>query len=159
MCTWAWRSLLAWRLARQVPNTFSLSVNDYGLELLAAKPVDVAAALADSASSAPRDLLADVLASLNRASWRSGAFARSRAWPGLVFTGYPGAPKSTRQLQASRACSTRSSASTTPATACWARPMPRCWRRNWTCATWPTSLAGLHLTWCELRAPSPFACR
>ena len=27
-------SLLAWRLARERPNTFSLSVNDYGLELM-----------------------------------------------------------------------------------------------------------------------------
>jgi len=30
--------LLAWRLAQREPNTFSLSVNDYGLEVLAAKP-------------------------------------------------------------------------------------------------------------------------
>jgi ATP-dependent Lhr-like helicase len=34
-------SLLAWRLARDVPNTFSLSVNDYGFELLSAEPVDL----------------------------------------------------------------------------------------------------------------------
>jgi ATP-dependent Lhr-like helicase len=38
--------LLAWRLARDEPNTFSLSVNDYGLEILAAKPLDLASALA-----------------------------------------------------------------------------------------------------------------
>lgn len=32
--------LLAWRASQQVPNTFSIAVNDYGLELLSAKPVD-----------------------------------------------------------------------------------------------------------------------
>ena len=31
-------SLLAWRLARDAPNTFSISINDYGFELLSAKP-------------------------------------------------------------------------------------------------------------------------
>ena len=33
-------SLLAWRVAQQQPNTFSIAVNDYGLELLSATPVD-----------------------------------------------------------------------------------------------------------------------
>jgi ATP-dependent Lhr-like helicase len=33
-------SLLAWRLARDAPNTFSISINDYGLELLSALPID-----------------------------------------------------------------------------------------------------------------------
>src|SRR3989344_5127580 len=32
--------LLGWRASQQVPNTFSIAVNDYGLELLSAKPVD-----------------------------------------------------------------------------------------------------------------------
>lgn len=32
--------LLAWRAAQQVPNTFSMAINDYGLELLSAKPID-----------------------------------------------------------------------------------------------------------------------
>ena len=40
-------SLLAWRLARDVPNTFSLSVNDYGFELLSAEPVDLATYMAN----------------------------------------------------------------------------------------------------------------
>ena len=34
-------SLLAWRLARHAPNTFSMSVNDHGFELLSAEPVEV----------------------------------------------------------------------------------------------------------------------
>jgi ATP-dependent helicase Lhr and Lhr-like helicase len=93
-------SLLAWRLARAQPNTFSLSVNDYGFELLSAEPVDDAPlrsmALFDSA-----DLLADVLASLNSGELAQRRFREIARVAGLVFSGYPGAPKSTRQLQAS----------------------------------------------------------
>ena len=92
--------LLAWRLARDAPNTFSLSVNDYGLEILAVKPVDVSAAtqaaLFDVAS-----LTADVLASLNSGHLAQRRFREIARVAGLVFGGYPGAPKSMRQLQAS----------------------------------------------------------
>ncbi|MBA2722157.1 MAG: ligase-associated DNA damage response DEXH box helicase, partial [Methylibium sp.] len=38
-------SLLSWRLARDRPNTFSLSVNDYGFELLSALPIPLASVL------------------------------------------------------------------------------------------------------------------
>ena len=34
-------SLLAWRVGRMTPVTFSIAVNDYGLELLSALPVDI----------------------------------------------------------------------------------------------------------------------
>ncbi|HVQ25124.1 MAG TPA: hypothetical protein VMV01_08100, partial [Planctomycetota bacterium] len=57
-------SLLAWRLARDAPNTFSISINDYGLELLSALPVDPIG-LVDQSLYAEGDLLHDVLASLN----------------------------------------------------------------------------------------------
>jgi ATP-dependent Lhr-like helicase len=94
--------LLAWRLARREPNTFSLSVNDYGLEVLAAKPL-----VLDDADwgtlFATRGLLADVLASLNSGELAQRRFREIARVAGLVFSGYPGAPKSLRQLQASSA--------------------------------------------------------
>ena len=93
-------SLLAWRLARGAPNTFSLAVNDYGFELLSAEPVDLAALL-DKSLLASDGLLADVLASLNSGELAQRRFREIARVAGLVFTGYPGAPKSTRQLQAS----------------------------------------------------------
>ncbi len=93
--------LLAWRLARRVPNTYSLSVNDYGLEVLAARPVDVAAALADGLLEPGADLLGDVLASLNSGVLAQRRFREIARVAGLVFGGYPGQPKSLRQLQAS----------------------------------------------------------
>jgi len=93
-------SLLAWRLARDEPNTFSLSINDYGLELLSAKPVDLAM-LFDQRLFDEGELLHDVLASLNSSELARRRFREIARIAGLIFTGYPGAPKSTRQLQAS----------------------------------------------------------
>ena len=93
-------SLLAWRLARDAPNTFSVSVNDYGFELLSAEPVDLAP-LFDGRLLDAADLLADVLHSLNSGELAQRRFREIARVAGLVFTGYPGAPKSTKQLQAS----------------------------------------------------------
>ncbi len=93
-------SLLAWRLARHAPNTFSMSVNDHGFELLSAEAVDVAALL-DGTAFAAGELLEDVLASLNSSELAQRRFREIARVSGLVFTGYPGAPKTTRQLQAS----------------------------------------------------------
>ena len=92
--------LLAWRLARVEPNTFSLSVNDYGLEILAAKPVALDAVLQGTLFSS-QHLLADVLSSLNSGQLAQRRFREIARVAGLVFGGYPGAPKSMRQLQAS----------------------------------------------------------
>jgi ATP-dependent Lhr-like helicase len=92
--------LLAWRLSQGEPNTFSLSVNDYGLEILALKPMGddplAHAGLFDSS-----ELLRDVLASLNSGQLAQRRFREIARVAGLVFGGYPGAPKSLRQLQAS----------------------------------------------------------
>ncbi len=92
--------LLAWRLSREAPNTFSLSVNDLGLEILGARPIE-AAALEPSRLFGTRSLLSDVLASLNSGELAQRRFREIARIAGLVFGGYPGAPKSLRQLQAS----------------------------------------------------------
>jgi ATP-dependent Lhr-like helicase len=92
--------LLAWRLARSRPNTFSLSVNDYGLEIVAATEPDLTA-LHDGTLFAHAALHADVLASLNSGELAQRRFREIARVAGLVFSGFPGAPKSLRQLQAS----------------------------------------------------------
>ena len=93
-------SLLAWRLSQAQPNSFSISVNDYGFELLSAD-----APLLDSARVRAlfddADLLRDVFDSLNSGELAQRRFREIARVAGLVFSGYPGAPKSTRQLQAS----------------------------------------------------------
>jgi ATP-dependent helicase Lhr and Lhr-like helicase len=93
-------SLLAWRLARDAPNTFSLSVNDYGFELLSQTEVDVSSVL-DQQVFGAADLQTDVLASLNSSELAQRRFREIARISGLVFSGYPGAPKSMRQVQAS----------------------------------------------------------
>jgi len=93
-------SLLAWRLSRLQPNTFSMSFNDHGFELLAAAPLD-AGPLLDQRVLADDELLHDVLASLNSSELAQRRFREIARVAGLVFAGYPGAPKSARQLQAS----------------------------------------------------------
>ncbi|MQA41618.1 ligase-associated DNA damage response DEXH box helicase [Rugamonas aquatica] len=99
-------SLLAWRVGRLTPATFSIAVNDYGLELLAPQPLDWPALLAgahgaDVALFGTGGLLEDVLASLNAAELSRRRFREIARIAGLVFQGYPGQPKSARQLQAS----------------------------------------------------------
>ena len=93
-------SLLAWRLAKDRPNTFSLSFNDYGLELVSALEVDVSSVL-DGRAFSTEHLLEDVLASLNSSELSQRRFREIARVAGLVFSGYPGAPKSMKQLQAS----------------------------------------------------------
>jgi len=93
-------SLLAWRVSQRQPLTFSIAVNDYGLELLSATPVDWSEQL-DAALLSAQHLLADVLASLNAGELALRRFREIARIAGLVFAGYPGAPKSTRQVQAS----------------------------------------------------------
>ncbi|MBA2674861.1 ligase-associated DNA damage response DEXH box helicase [Ramlibacter sp.] len=93
-------SLLAWRLARERPNTFSLSVNDYGLELISAEPFNPEPVTSGEAFTT-RELLPDVLASLNSTELAQRRFREIARVSGLISTGYPGQHKSARQLQAS----------------------------------------------------------
>jgi ATP-dependent Lhr-like helicase len=93
-------SLLAWRLSVDMPNTFSISVNDYGFELVSAEPFDIQIVV-DKRAFSTEHLLHDVLASLNSTELAQRRFREIARVAGLIFTGYPGQPKSTRQLQAS----------------------------------------------------------
>lgn len=93
-------SLLAWRMGQHQPLTFSIAVNDYGFELLSATEVDWLQWLTPELFS-QNDLLHDVLASLNAGELARRRFREIARIAGLVFSGYPGAQKSARQLQAS----------------------------------------------------------
>jgi len=93
-------SLLAWRLGQIKPITFSISVNDYGFELLSATPIDWQSQLAANLFHS-HDLQAEVLQSLNAGELAQRRFREIARISGLVFSGGPHAAKSTRQLQAS----------------------------------------------------------
>ncbi|MCA1854827.1 ligase-associated DNA damage response DEXH box helicase [Massilia oculi] len=99
-------ALLAYRLGRMQPATFSIAVNDYGFELLTPEPVGwerlfAGATGADVALLGTGSLLEDVLGSLNATQLSQQRFREVARIAGLVFQGYPGQPKSNRQLQAS----------------------------------------------------------
>ncbi|WP_426190689.1 ligase-associated DNA damage response DEXH box helicase [Massilia sp. DWR3-1-1] len=99
-------ALLAYRVGKRQPITFSIAVNDYGFELLAAEPVDwvdlmAGATGADVALLSLAQLQEDVLESLNATQLSQQRFREVARIAGLIFQGYPGQPKSTRQIQAS----------------------------------------------------------
>ena len=98
--------LLAWRASQQVANTFSIAVNDYGLELLSAKPIDWATLLPrilgeDTPTALGGGLEEEVLASLNATEMARRRFREIARIAGLIFQSHPGEQRSSRQLQAS----------------------------------------------------------
>ncbi len=99
-------SLFAYRIGRTQPITFSIAINDYGFELLAGEPVAWervfnAPTGAGVALFSTEALLEDVLESLNATQLSQQRFREVARIAGLVFQGYPGQPKSARQVQAS----------------------------------------------------------
>jgi ATP-dependent Lhr-like helicase len=95
-------ALLAYRLSRQRPISFSMAMNDYGFELMSDRdfPLD-AEQLRDLFR--PDDLLPDIQASINAAELARRRFRDIAVIAGLVFQGYPGSLKQHRQLQSSSA--------------------------------------------------------
>ncbi len=93
-------ALVAYRIGRERPATLTLSVNDYGFELLSAEalPAD-ADALRRWLS--PQALADDLLACINESEFARRQFRDIARIAGLVFAGYPGSAKSARQIQAS----------------------------------------------------------
>jgi ATP-dependent helicase Lhr and Lhr-like helicase len=93
-------ALLALRLTRSQPATFSLSVNDYGLELLSPDPLGFEELLTPGLFSDER-LVEDAVQSVNISALARAQFREIARVAGLVFQMYPGARKSGRQLHAS----------------------------------------------------------
>lgn len=93
-------AVLAWRLGQRSPATFSISINDYGIELLTAQ-------LPELSQQDWRDLLSaehlldDILSALNTSEMARRQFRDIARIAGLVFPGFPGQGKSAKQLQAS----------------------------------------------------------
>jgi len=93
-------ALMAYRMSRIVPITFTMSANDYGFELLSVSAPPLEDALA-AAILSPDALLDDVPASLNATEMAKRQFREIARVAGLVFPGLPRSGKTARQLQAS----------------------------------------------------------
>ncbi|MBC8075819.1 MAG: DNA ligase-associated DEXH box helicase, partial [Chloroflexales bacterium] len=111
-------ALLAYRIGRLTPISFTLAANDYGFELLSPTPIPLgpsgehrdSADMQPSAFSlqpllqallSPEALLEDTLASLNATELARRQFREIARVAGLVFQGFPGSGKSAGQMQAS----------------------------------------------------------
>jgi ATP-dependent helicase Lhr and Lhr-like helicase len=101
-------ALLAYRLARLAPRTFTIAANDYGFELLSDEPIDLGDEGGDGSLGhlsrqlfSTTDLLADISAALNAAELARRQFREIARVAGLVVIGGPNERRSTRQLQAS----------------------------------------------------------
>jgi ATP-dependent Lhr-like helicase len=93
-------ALLALRFTRLRKATFSLSVNDYGIEFLTPDFFPFEEALRPALFTRER-LVEDILESVNLSELARRQFRDVARVAGLVLPGLPGARKSTRQVQAS----------------------------------------------------------
>jgi ATP-dependent Lhr-like helicase len=93
-------ALLAYRISRLVPITFSMSSNDYGFELLTPAEAPLEDALRSGLLS-PGRLLEDIMAALNATEMAKRQFRELARVAGLVFPGLPRSGKTARQLQVS----------------------------------------------------------
>ena len=92
-------ALLSWRLSKVRAATFSLAFNDYGFELVSRERFELIPLLKAGLLSS-ENLLEDMLASLNAAELSKRQFREIARVAGLVFQGYPGQPKTNKQVQA-----------------------------------------------------------
>ncbi len=93
-------TLFGYRLSRERPRTFSMTVNDYGFGLLSPEPVELTLGTLGRLMAAP-GVEDDILAGINAAEMGRRQFREIARVAGLVFQGYPGQGQSARQLQAS----------------------------------------------------------
>lgn len=92
--------VLAHRISRFFAISFSISMNDYGFELLSESYIS-AAWIQEQKLLTAQGLLADIEAGLNTTELASRRFRDIARIAGLVFQGYPGKTKKDRHLQAS----------------------------------------------------------
>lgn len=96
----AMAALLAYRISRILPITFSIAMNDYGFELLSDQPIPL------DDSNAPElfttdNLIHDIQRSANAGEMAKRKFRDVAVIGGLIFQGYPGEQKKARHLQSS----------------------------------------------------------
>jgi len=96
----AMAAILAWRISRITPITFSFAMNDYGFELLSDQPIPVDDTNVYDLFS-PDNLLADIQRSVNATEMARRKFRDIAVIGGLIFQGYPGEQKKARHLQSS----------------------------------------------------------
>lgn len=93
-------AVVAYRLTVQQPLTFSISMTDYGFELLTTEELDLADAINKGLFST-ENLEHDIQSGLNATEMARRRFRDISHIAGLIFPGFPGRKLKTRHLQAS----------------------------------------------------------
>lgn len=93
-------ALVAYRLSKLLPITFSLAMNDYGFELLSDIEIPMDDAIAYEVFS-PENLTEDISLSINSTEMARRKFRDIACISGLVFQGYPGKYVANKHLQSS----------------------------------------------------------
>jgi ATP-dependent helicase Lhr and Lhr-like helicase len=96
----AMAAILAFRISRIMPITFSFAMNDYGFELLSDQPIPVDDTNVYDLFS-PDELLTDIQRSVNATEMARRKFRDVAVIGGLVFQGMPGEKIKSKHLQAS----------------------------------------------------------
>lgn len=96
----AMAAILAFRISRIRPITFSFAMNDYGFELLSDQPIPVDDSNVYELFS-PDNLFEDIQRSVNSTEMAKRKFRDIAVIGGLIFQGYPGEHKKARHLQSS----------------------------------------------------------
>jgi len=96
----AMAAILAYRISRITPISFSFAMNDYGFELLSDQPIPVDDSNVYELFS-PADLLNDIQRSVNSTEMAKRKFRDVAVIGGLIFQGMPGEKKKARHLQSS----------------------------------------------------------
>ena len=93
-------TLIAYRLTQAAPRAVTVTVNDYGIELLSPDPLELDEPAWRSLLSLDR-LLEDLLEALNTSQLARRAFRDIARVAGLISTGFPGQQVANHHLQAS----------------------------------------------------------
>lgn len=96
----AMAAILAYRISKITPITFSFAMNDYGFELLSDQPIPVDDSNVYELFTAA-GLIADIQRSANATEMAKRKFRDIAVIGGLIFQGYPGEQKKARHLQSS----------------------------------------------------------
>jgi len=94
----AMAAILAWRISKIMPITFSFAMNDYGFELLSDQPIPVDDTNVYELFS-PENLFADIQRSVNSTEMARRKFRDISVIGGLIFQGMPGEKVKARHLQ------------------------------------------------------------
>ncbi len=93
-------ALIAYRISKRYPISFSMAMNDYGFELYSDKEIQLDQAQLKEILSR-ENLMQDVIASINSAEMASRKFRDIAVISGLVIQNYPGTQQNNKSLQAS----------------------------------------------------------